>query len=178
MRYRKLDANGDYMFGRGQNDFWINQPEAVAQWVLTRLMLWQGQWFYDLTEGTAWATEVLGVRTQSTRDVVVRDRVRDTIGVTDIANYASLVNPNTRSFAVAMTLDTAFGAQPLAVSPLPATIPPLPPTPIGGGGAALLALRGGVAPLTGTTMEPANLTLPGPQQIAGFEVTTVDGGRF
>ena len=43
MRYRKLDEDGDYSFGRGAADFWVNVPDAPAQAVRTRLALWQGQ---------------------------------------------------------------------------------------------------------------------------------------
>ena len=52
MRYRKLDDSGDFMFGHGQADFHHNTPEAVAQAVATRLRLFSGEWFLDVTEGT------------------------------------------------------------------------------------------------------------------------------
>ena len=37
MRYRKLDANDDYVFGGGQVDFHKDTPEGVGQAVKTRL---------------------------------------------------------------------------------------------------------------------------------------------
>ncbi|WP_083331557.1 hypothetical protein [Brucella inopinata] len=39
MRYRKLDENDDYVFGGNLASFFIDQPEAPAQAVKTRLML-------------------------------------------------------------------------------------------------------------------------------------------
>src|SRR5438270_11050885 len=97
MRYRKLHpVTGDMMFGSGQSDFWRDQPEAVAQSVLTRLMLWYGTWFADMSEGTPWQTEVLGERTRQTRDVMLRTRVNETDGVSGIVQYASHTNPDTR----------------------------------------------------------------------------------
>ena len=52
MRYRKLDAAGDFVFGHGAADYHRDSPEAVAQAVLTRLKLHRGEWFLDRSEGT------------------------------------------------------------------------------------------------------------------------------
>lgn len=38
----------------------VNSPEAVAQAIKTRFLLWYGQWFLDTTEGTPWIQSVLG----------------------------------------------------------------------------------------------------------------------
>src|SRR5260363_163740 len=51
MRYRRLDAAGDYAFGRGLSDFEQDTPEAVAQAVKTRLALRFGDWFLDTSRG-------------------------------------------------------------------------------------------------------------------------------
>jgi len=109
MRYRKLDANGDRVFGHGQSDFWRDVPDAPAQAVLTRLHLEQGSWFLDTTEGIPWKTRVLGKYTGSTRDAVIRARVLGTQGVSGIAQYSSSLDRNTRAFAVNMTIDTIYG---------------------------------------------------------------------
>ena len=47
MRYRKLDANGDYSFGQAAPNFWHDVPDAVAQLVVTRFAMWQGEWWLD-----------------------------------------------------------------------------------------------------------------------------------
>ena len=109
MKVRKMDADGDMTFGHGIRDFYVNQPEAVAQCALTRLRLWQGQWFYDLSEGTPYQTRVLGKYTGQTRDPAMRARVLGTPGVKSIVNYSSAFNPDSRQFSLSMTLNTIYG---------------------------------------------------------------------
>jgi hypothetical protein len=120
VRYRKLDANGDYSFGHGQADFYKDQPEAVGQAVKTRLWLFRGEWFLDLIEGMPWGGfplndfvvaqgQVLGAGTRLTRDVAVKMRVLETPGVVGISNYDSTIDSDARSFSVSMTIDTIYG---------------------------------------------------------------------
>ncbi|MGA3827401.1 hypothetical protein [Pseudomonas chlororaphis] len=109
MRYRKLDANGDYTFGHQQADFLRDSPETVAQAVSTRLKLDQGEWFLDKTEGMPWKTQVLGERTTATRDSAVQKRVLGTQGVTQIASYESEFDSETRKFTPTVTIDTTYG---------------------------------------------------------------------
>jgi hypothetical protein len=96
-------------FGRGQRDFYRDQPEAPAQCVVTRLRLELAQWFLDLREGTPWQTRVLGKYTNSTRDPVIRARVLGTQGVSKINAYASQVDRDTRAFTGQITVDTIYG---------------------------------------------------------------------
>lgn len=119
MRYRKLDANGDYSLGGGLAAFFVNSPDAVAQAVKTRLMLWQAEWFLDTTDGTAWATEVLGPRTSATRDAVIRNRILTTPGVNVILSYSSSFDSPSRTFRVSVSLDTIYGQVAIANVPLP-----------------------------------------------------------
>lgn len=109
MRYRALDANGDYSFGHGSADFLVDTPATVAQAVDTRLLLMEGEWFLDDTEGTPYATEILGTHTQGTYDQAIRQRVLETEGVTGIVSYSSTLNRGTRALAVSVTINTEFG---------------------------------------------------------------------
>ena len=115
MRYRALSPSGDYTFGQGQANFLINSPAAVAQSVMTRLKLWLGEWFLDNTEGTPWLTEVLGTGTKPLYDMAIRSRVLQTPGVTGITNYSSSLDPKSRNLSVNMTINTQYGAAPVAV---------------------------------------------------------------
>lgn len=109
MRYRALDENGDYSFGRGSDNFLVDSPDAVAQLVQTRLKLWTGEWFLDQTEGTPYKEQVLGKGTSATRDLAIQERILETQGVTGIADYASIVDPSTRAYTVGATIDTIYG---------------------------------------------------------------------
>ena len=110
MRYRKLDSAGDYTLGSGA-DFLKNSPEAVAQAVLTRLHLWKGEWFVDVSDGTPYMQDILGKRYQRKNpDSVIKSRILGTPGVTEITSYDSRFDGETRSFTVAATINTAYGA--------------------------------------------------------------------
>lgn len=111
MRYRALSADGDYTFGQGNQNFLIDTPDAVAQAVKTRLLLMTGEWFLDKTEGTPYATEILGTGTAPFYDQAIRQRILDTQGVTGIAKYSSrAVN---RRLSVAATINTIYGQVPV-----------------------------------------------------------------
>jgi hypothetical protein len=135
MRYRKLTATGDYQFGQQQADFWINQPEAVAQAVTTRLRLNVGDWFLDTTDGMDWKGKVLGNRTVSTRDITLRARALLTPGVNSILNYNSSFDANSRAYAASFSLDTIYGvfsgAAPNLVTPAATAQPQPPAEPVG-----------------------------------------------
>lgn len=114
MRYRKLTLTGDYSFGRSQGDFLSNSPDTVAQHVLTRLRLWAGEWFLDITEGTPYLQGIIGVGTKSTYDAAIQARILDTEGVLDITDYSSSVDD--RRLSVSATIITVYGEAPLNFS--------------------------------------------------------------
>lgn len=113
MRYRRLSPTGDYTFGQGAANFLVNSPECVAQSVMTRLKLWQGEWFLDDREGTPWLQQILGKGTTAMYDLAIRTRVLLTPGVTAILSYQSTYNDSNRSLSVSMTIDTLYGEAPV-----------------------------------------------------------------
>lgn len=108
MRYRALDSDGDYQFGRA-GLYLTDSPEAVRQAIITRLRLQTGEWFVDTTAGTPYKTQVLGYSTQPTRDIVMKERIVDTAGVRTLLSYSSSLN-SSRLFTVNATVDTIYGA--------------------------------------------------------------------
>ena len=114
MRYRTLDQNGDYVFGAGPGEFLVNSPAAVAQAVLTRLKLNQGEWFLDKTVGVPYATQVLGFGTGRSYDVVIQGTILGTPGVNQIRNYSSVLQG--RTLLISVTLDTIYGSTAITTS--------------------------------------------------------------
>jgi hypothetical protein len=121
MRYRKQSSDGDFQFGHGSADFWRNAPDAVGQAIKTRLLLFRGEWFLDLSEGTPWGGfpfndlvvsqgQILGAHTQLTRDLALKERILDTPGVLTIIDYSSSFDSSDRSFNASMKVDTIYGA--------------------------------------------------------------------
>ena len=109
MRYRVLSPTGDYVFGSGASEFLVNTPETVAQAVGTRLRLLRGEWFLDQEEGLPAGTEILGAGTQTLYDQAIQNRILETLGVTGIADYGSLLNNTTRALTVNCTIRTVYG---------------------------------------------------------------------
>lgn len=109
MIYRRLDAQGDMTFGHNMADFLENSPETVAQAIDTRLRLFQGEWFLDVTVGTPYQTQILGARKLDLAGPAIRDRILGTQGVKDIQNFETSFNANTREFSVTCTVNTIYG---------------------------------------------------------------------
>jgi len=110
---------GDYTFGQGTANFWINQANGVAQSVQTRLGLWEGEWFLDNTEGTPYAQQILGYNTKSLYDMALKARILATQGVSSIDNYSSSFNPVTRALTVdALSIVTIYSKTPIPVLPV------------------------------------------------------------
>ena len=116
MRYRKLTSDGDYSFGHGTADFFIDVPEAPAQLVETRLGLWQGQWFLDQSEGTPYTTNVLGTGTKPLYDAAIQRRIADTQGVTGIENYTSSFDATTRKLTIDADVLTQYDPEPQPIN--------------------------------------------------------------
>ncbi|MDC9593497.1 hypothetical protein [Xenorhabdus sp. IM139775] len=106
MRYRRED-NDDYSFGQGDNTFWINSPEAVAQAVKTRLDLWRGDWFLDTAEGTPYREAVLDRNYASV--MALREHILGTVGVTEIASLDAERDPDTRKITITAAINTRYG---------------------------------------------------------------------
>ncbi|WP_267411828.1 hypothetical protein [Pantoea sp. GM_Pan_4] len=109
MRYRREDDDGDYTFGQGDDTWLINSPEAVAQAVKTRFLLWYGQWFLDTTAGTPWIQSVLGKQKPETYNLAIRQHILETPGVNSILAFNTDLNTTTRRVIFTATIDTIYG---------------------------------------------------------------------
>jgi hypothetical protein len=111
LRYRKLSPTGDYTFGSGLLDFYIDVPLAPGQAAQTGLELIEGEWFLDTTAGTPYFAGVLGKFTQATADIIIRDQILNTQGVTGIAVFQSDLDTVKRVYTATATIDTIYGQE-------------------------------------------------------------------
>jgi hypothetical protein len=117
MRYRKLTTTGDYSFGNGQLDFFINTPEAVAQAVETTLRLFLGEWYLNLNDGTPYFQGILGKHSKDMADATILATISNVPGVVSVDNYSSVIDPVTRNYTnVSGTLNTVYGVTQLQLS--------------------------------------------------------------
>jgi hypothetical protein len=111
MRYRQLDAQGDYTVGL---PFFVNSPQGVAQAISTRLRLWQGEWFLDSTAGTPWRQSILGRSVNP--DAFIKQAILGTQGVVSLVSYSSSLNASNRTLTVSGVVESLYSQAAFAVN--------------------------------------------------------------
>jgi hypothetical protein len=96
LKYRVIDAGGDYCFGKSMQDF-VTDNDAIAQAVGTNLRLLKGEWWEDVSDGLPLFQSIIaknGSKEQiNVSDMLVKDRILLTTGVREIVSFSSaLVN--------------------------------------------------------------------------------------
>lgn len=112
MKYRALDPNGDYSFGKNIQDF-ISSTGAVAQAIKTNLLLLKGEWWEDLNEGLPFFQSILGPGTPdhvSAADLLIRERITKTQGVSEILDFQSVYESKSRSYSVSCKVKITSGS--------------------------------------------------------------------
>jgi len=130
-RYRRLSENlgdprrtgGDMCFGRGFQDFIVDSPVTVAQAILTRLRLWQGEYFLALNIGIPYLQQILGHSPSANiPDSAIHGTIANTPFVRHITDYSSTFSSTARNFTVSCKVETAFG--PVTQAPSGALVSP------------------------------------------------------
>lgn len=128
--YRSLGPNNDPLFGQGQANF-LSDADAVAQAILTRLRLFQGEWWASLNEGLPLWQSILGksgsLSNIQEAELLIQTVILGTPYVTGITNQDISFDSTTRSFAYSATVETQFGQVQIANTP---TVPPLGTIPL------------------------------------------------
>lgn len=110
--YRKLDTNGDPIFGRGRDNF-VSDLEAVAQAVGTRLKLFLGEWWESRGDGTPVFQSMLGSSVNAQRPeliaLLLKQRIAATPYVTNVSNIVTGFDHKTRVFTFSCQVETPFG---------------------------------------------------------------------
>jgi hypothetical protein len=120
--YRQLGPNNDPRRGQGQADF-LTDRFAVAQAVVTRLLLLIAEWWESLTDGTPVWQQMLAVpgagaaTRQQQISLLIQQRILGTPYVVAISNVQVSFNGSTRSFSFYAQVQTAFGTVSVFTTP-------------------------------------------------------------
>lgn len=108
MKIRKVDSNGDYVFGQ-PNDMYENEAKGVALLVVDRLNLWLGTWFANTNEGMPYFEDMLGKKDITYIESIIRMTILETTGVESMERFECYFNINTRQLMVEAVIKTQYG---------------------------------------------------------------------
>lgn len=115
--YLRLDANGDPVF---DPNVALADADAVRQAIQTRLLLFEGEWFEDLNEGTPLFQQILGVikkaGNQDVASLAITARIAGSPFVTGVSDISSSVDEK-RKLTYSATAQTIFGPVPVTFTP-------------------------------------------------------------
>lgn len=125
---RNLGPNYDPLWGQGQANF-LTDLNAVAQLILTRLNLFEAEWWADLTDGTPMWQSILGasasLRQRQQISLLLTQRILGTPYAISVSELSLTFNPATRQMTYTATVATQFGNTIVSniPSPTPQAIP-------------------------------------------------------
>ena len=106
MIFRALDVNGDWLFGKGKNDY-SSGNKAVGLNIQTRLASFLGDCFFDKSAGIDWFN-LLGSKNQLALNLAVSSIILITQDVTGILQVSINTN-NVRNVTITYKVQTTFG---------------------------------------------------------------------
>lgn len=106
MIMRATTATNDWLFGKGQQDYFINEAAIEAN-IRTKLLEWVGNCYFNLPAGIDWLNR-LGVGQQQALVVDIKQLVLQCFGVVQILAFQAKFVSRTRVGTITMTLQTIF----------------------------------------------------------------------
>lgn len=105
-----LDINGDYSFGKGQQNITYGNY-AVAQAIKTRLLLLKGEWWENVEEGLPLFQNILGHSGAPDNvdlvDNLIKERIIKTKDVLSIKQFESSFE--NRNYSFSCKVETRYG---------------------------------------------------------------------
>lgn len=90
MKFRSLDGNWDWEFGKGKTSY---SPDsiAIAYDVKSKILSWYGDCFFAMNEGIDWKN-ILGTKNQKeTLDASIKQIIVDSDGVVELSFFESII---------------------------------------------------------------------------------------
>lgn len=109
-RTRRLEPSGDIATS---GKVWLFDIDAIAQTINTRINLFAGEFWRDVSDGTPWIDKILGKNNQAntlqSKSTLLKNRILNTEGVISIVKWSSDFSFVDRKFSVSATVLTEFG---------------------------------------------------------------------
>ena len=106
MIIRKIDANGDWRFGKGLADY-ATEEAAIEENVQTRVLSWLYDCFFDLEEGIDWRSR-LDVGDKTDLEAEVRKTILQSFGVVGVNSVIVTYVSTTRLYRIEYSIDTIY----------------------------------------------------------------------
>ncbi len=108
MTVRKLGDDGDIVTSGEQ---FITQQSEIEQTIRTRLRLFLGEYFRNITDGTPWFEQILGKgANMSAREAALRNRILNTPGVMRLTSFGlDFPSVDARTLTVTASVLTQYG---------------------------------------------------------------------
>jgi hypothetical protein len=103
---RALDANGDWLYGKGLNDY-LTGNAAIAQSINTRLNSVLGDCFFDTGSGIDWFN-LLGSSNSLALELAISSTILNTANVTGMIQLSVVINETTRNIMITYQVSTIY----------------------------------------------------------------------
>lgn len=115
MTVRRLDPETGDITTSGQQ--FLTGAEEIAQTVRTRLQLFLGEYFRDVTDGTPWFEQILGKGSSlEGKEAAIKNRITRTEGVIQLTKFETDFDIDTRKYTINAGILTSFGQTELTVT--------------------------------------------------------------
>lgn len=105
MRVRAIDTDGDWLYGKGQNDY-KTANAAVSQCIQTRLLSFLGDCFFDTGAGIDWFN-LIGGKDQISLNLAISAVILNSPNVTGIQELSVSLDA-ARVFTVQYVVQTTY----------------------------------------------------------------------
>lgn len=87
----------------------VTTSDEVSQNVAIRLQTYLGEWFLDTNLGLPWYQNILGGKDVRSANLVIRNQIVGTTGVSKVETFNSLWATTTRQLSLYATISTIYG---------------------------------------------------------------------
>ena len=106
MIIRGLDGNGEWLFGRGQQDY-ARGKQAIVLNIKTRLRSFVNDCFFDQEAGIDWLNRLGNNNQRELLEADIQNQILNSFGVTNIVNFNSSLDA--RKLTLNYTISTIDG---------------------------------------------------------------------